>query len=260
VSDWKQTVTLVDLADVEPAFLDAHGLVRPAERLRPRSRLLAEVAATTRFARVDRALAKLLHQAGVATYDVGYHRGSDGLLFADENRHGRHSRNVDIAGLLSRLLADGGDDDAYDGLRSDAVDAVLRVLSEGLLTERAVIVAASVPPLSARDESDKIEDTSGDYEGLQAGPLPDVAPEIVERVASALSEVAASPPPGPHLPAEARRAVQRKAGAVGLVGLAAAMLGLAYAHIIAVIAVPVVVFCTVIVVVHGVALRDQAHR
>src|SRR5258706_7955866 len=86
VSDWKQTVTVVDLADVEPAFLRAHGLVRPDDRLRARFPRLARLAATTRFARVAPSLAKLLHAAGVATYEVGYHRGSDGMLFADENR------------------------------------------------------------------------------------------------------------------------------------------------------------------------------
>ena len=262
VSDWKQTIALVDLADVDAKFMEAHGLLPPEETLRPRFPRLARLAATTRFARVEPPIAKLLHEAGIATYEVGYHRGSDGLLFAEESGRGRRSRDVDIARLVERLGDDENDDDAYDRLRRDAVDAVLRVLSEGLLTERAAIVAAAVPPLSAQHEGDAFEERLAESEGLDPGALPDVTAGLVERVASALSEITASPapPPGPELPPEVRRAYQRKAAIVGFAALTAALLGLAYAPFVAVLALPVLALCLVIIALHAVALRAGTPR
>jgi len=255
VSDWKQAIVLVDLADVEPAILAALDLVRPEGRLRARFPGLARLVASTRFVQVDRPLAKRLHEAGVSTYEVGYHRVSDGLFFAEESRDGRRTRDVDIARLVGELVGDRDDDDAWSRTSDDAVDAALRVISDGLLTERAVIVAAVVPSLSARGDDE--EESLSDYETLGSSELPDVAPELVDRVATALSAIAASPRSlhGPALLPEARRAYQRKAAVVAVAALAVALLGWAYAPWLAVFALPVLVLCGIVIAIHAFALR-----
>jgi hypothetical protein len=262
VSDWKTTVHLVDVADVDRAFLTEHGLELPADRLRARFPKLAALAASTRFARVDAALAKTLHAAGVATYEVGYHRGSDGMLFADANASGRKARELDM-GALGALLAPTDDDEANDRLRSDAVDAVLRILSEGLLTERAVIVAAAVPALSAEDESADMPEPLATVEGFDPALLPDdVTPELERRVAAALAELesAPRPVPGPVLAPEARRAYQKKAALVGLGGLVLTLIAKLYVPMLMVLAIPLVVFAAAIIALHESALRASARR
>ncbi len=259
VCDWKQTVLLVDLAEVTPEFLDLQGLVKPEERLGARFPRLARLVASTRYVRVERALARLLHQAGVATFEVGYHRGSDGLSFAEASRFPRQSKDVDMAALVGCLTSDETDEDEYDRLRADAVDAVLRILSEGLLTERAVIVAALAPPLSSSTASGEAESSWQDFEALDARTLPDVEPEFVERVAAALSEIEARPrmPPNPALSPDVRRAYQRKALVMGLVALAAGLIGMMVAPVVAVFSVPVLAVCSIIVAIHAMALKVE---
>lgn len=263
VSDWKVSVRLVDVTDVDAPFLAEHGLVLPAERLRARFPKLAELVESTRFARVDDALAKALHAAGVSTFVVGYHRGSDGMLFADETATDRRERDLDMGALVALLDAaeerDDEDDEAHDGRRNDAVDAVLRILSEGVLTERAVIVAAAIPSLSKDDESDAMPEPLARIEGFDPALLPDVAPDLQERVAAALVELESTPRamPGQQLSREARRAYQKKAAVVGLAGLVAALIGWLYAPMVTVFAVPVVVLAATVIVLHEVALRRK---
>ncbi len=101
LSDWKRTVQLVVLDDVGDELARAHRLVRPEEHLRERFPRLAALLATTRLAQVDRRLAAKLREAGIATYEVGYHRVSDGLWFALESRDGRAA----LAGAVSLAIA-----------------------------------------------------------------------------------------------------------------------------------------------------------
>jgi hypothetical protein len=260
VSDWNDTITLVDMADVDERFLSAHGVVRPEQRLRARFPRLADLAATTGFARVDATVASRLHAAGVPTYDVGYRRASGRLLIADQNKSGRAEHDLDVA-LASRLLDHGGDDDPA---RSDLVDALLRIYSEGLLTERAVIVADLAPPLAAGESRAEDGDGLEPFEALVATGLPDVSSDFVDRVASALAaseswpRAATQPPAVPTL----RRAHRVKALVVGLVALVVALVGIRFAPVLAVVALPVVLLCGVIIVVQTVVpvLRRQPRQ
>lgn len=262
LSDWKRTVRLVDLADVDE-FAQVHGLVRPEQRLRERgSTRLAELLATTRLVRVDASLATKLRDAGVWTYEVGYHRVSDGLMFAEETRFGREQRDVDMGLVVAELLGEDADDDEYDNVSADAVDALLRIFSEGLVTERAVLVAVAVPPLaegSDHDDSDQELELEA-YESLDPDELPDVSDSFVERVAAAFAATDDSPrvAVGPDLSPEARRSHQKKAAGVGFAALVAGVAGLVWAPMIAALVSPIIVLCLVVIALHEMVLRQDA--
>ncbi|MGC4086412.1 MAG: hypothetical protein QM756_00665 [Polyangiaceae bacterium] len=250
VSDWKQTITLVELQG-----LPIDGLVTPEEQLRERFPRLASWIAKTELARVEPDLADRLRAAGATTYDVGYHRVSDGLLFAEVARGGRDEVQVDVNSLDLGDLDDFSDEVA-DTVSNDRVDALLRILSEGRVTERAVILAFHAPPLmSTPGPLDEAELSA--IEALDPALLPDVSDEFVLRVSAAL---AATKPPqlGPSLTPEQRRTHMRKAGAVGSIAAIVGVSGWLWIHpLILVLATPVVVICGVIGSIYAVAIRQE---
>lgn len=256
VADWKQTILVVLMEDLQPSLLEAHGLTPPAARLRPRAPRLAALAEGAQLARVGEESARLLRAEGVTVFEIGYHRGSDALSFTEIGPSWRDAQEVEMGPLLTDLT-DGADDDTYDRVREEAVDAVLRILSEGAITERALIVAALTPPLDADAEE---SEALAELEALDPSRLPEVDPGLVDRVATHLARQLSRgprPPSGANLPPEARRAYQRKAAAVGLVALAALALGVRYAPMLAAVSAPVVAVCAIVIAIHALALRQE---
>lgn len=248
VADWKRTITLVHLDDVAlPA-----GWATPADRLEERFPRLATAVAASRFARVEAPEAKALRARGVPLYEVGYHRGSSGFLLADE--HGGQRETVDLdAGALAAGVFPAEDDDAFD----DVVDALLRIHTEGLLTERAVILAAAAPALGPSAPLTADELTEAELaEALDPADLPHAPDATVDAVAAALAR---PPDPDPMRP-EVRRAYMRKAGGIGALALAVGLVGLVTTPVLTVLAGPVVVLCAFIVTVHALALRGRRVR
>ncbi len=249
---------LVDLRD--PPI---DGLVTPEAQLRDRFPRLASWVAETEFARVEPDLARRLQAAGATTYEVGYHRGVDGLMFAEAQRGQRHEEQVDMSSLgldaLTDEELDALTDEELDALANDRVDALLRIFSEGLVTERIAILAFHAPPLT--DTPGPLDEAAlSAIEALDPALLPDAPEPFVDRVAAALA-VAKTPQFGPSLTPEQRRAYMRKAGVVGVVFFVAGVGGVLWVHpFIGVFALPVTVLCLVIVVLHAVALRQMPSR
>ncbi|MFO0642625.1 MAG: hypothetical protein U0183_25565 [Polyangiaceae bacterium] len=246
VSDWKQTISLVELRDVPLS-----GLVTPHEQLRERFPRFAALVADAGLARVEPDVAQRLRAAGAVIYEVGYHRGSDGLLYAEIAGGRRQEQQVDVGAL------DYGEasDDERDVLHDDGVDAILRTLSEGVITERAVILAHHAPPLTDAPVPGDDKELSA-IEALDPSQLPDVSEATIRRVAEALRTV--KPPQlGPSLTPEQRRAYMRKAGVVGVLSLVVAVGGwIEGAPILGMLAALVAVLCATIVLLHAVALRQ----
>lgn len=252
VADWKQTITLVELLD-----LPISRLVTPEAQLRDRFPRLAALVAETKLARVEPALAKRLQAAGATTYDVGYHRGSDGLMFAEVVRGQRSERQVDVNALDLGDLS-GDTDDEADDLADDRVDALLRIFSEGRITERAVILAFHAPP--ATDAPAPLDEAAlSAIDALAPAALPAVSEPFVARVAAALA-VVKPPQLGPALPPERRRSYIRQAGVVGAIAGVAGIGGSLWAPVVGVLAAPVVVLCGAVIALHAVALRQDASR
>lgn len=244
LSDWKHEVQLVHLDDLPPALLAAEGLPDPVAQLEALPHLAAALASTG-FVRVDdEALATRLRDAGVPTSEVAYHRGVDGLGYASDG--GR--TEIDVAQLAP--LLDDDDDEAW----SEVVDAVLRVLSEGLLTEAAVLLAAELPPLGHPLTPDDTERLGA----LDPDTLPRAPDDLLDRVADALPRLETSSVPGPlpDLTPDQRRAYQRQALGVGLLALVGTGVGLAVAPMLCVLTAPVLVLCGVVWAIHWAILRQ----
>ena len=256
ISDWKITYTLVRLADVPAELLRDSQLLLPADRVRAIAPQLAELATNAGFVRVEPTLAKALDKAGVTLWQVGYHRGSDGMFFA----MGREQRNLDMSRLVGELLEDRDDDEAFDRLRDDSVDAVLRVLSEGELTERAVLLAALLPPLA----SGGVELDAGlaEHERDGGAGLPDVSQQLVDQVAAAMAKLASTPrqPPGPQLTPEARRRYIKQCSLVGAIAIVGTVVAYPWFPWVAVFAAPVIVICLMAITLHAMVLRNAARQ
>ncbi len=252
VSDWKTSVTLVRFAEVPPAFMQERELVPPAERAREDAPRLTALLEETGFVRIGGALAKELERAGVTTWTVGYHRGSDGLEF----RLGSDGRGVDMGALVSTMLDDKDDDEAFDRLRDDAVDAVLRLLSEGELTERAVLLATLFPPLTHDDVELDPELAALEAEG--GAGLPSVSGDFVDLVARAFARLESTPrkPPGPILTADQRRRYIRQATVLGGATTIVTVVTLVWTPWVAVFAAPILVLSATVIAIHALALRQ----
>lgn len=232
LADWKREVTLVHRGDLDAPLLARLGLVDPVERVDP---ALAAALEASGWLRAGPVAARALRQAGVPTWTVGYHRGSDGLLVAEDGPGGHAERQVEAAALA----------DEHDDL-DDVVDALVRILSEGALSEAAVLLAAAAPALG--------EDADVEPGGDPAD-LPAASDALVDAVAARLA--AYRPPrPGSDLSPAQRRAYQRQAALLGAVGLALVGAGLAFAPMLAALASPLVVLAAVILLLHEVALRQ----
>ena len=134
---------------------------------------------------------------------------------------------------------------------------MLRVLSEGELTERAVLVAALLPPLSAGPV--ELDTELAEHERDAGAGLPEVSNAVVEQVASALAELSSMPrqPPGPQLTPEARRGYIRQSSIVGGIATVLSMISLHWTPWIAVFASPVIVICLTAIAIHALALRQR---
>ena len=246
VSDWKHSITLVELRDLPIA-----GLVTPHEQLRERFPRFASVVAETGFARVEPDLAERLRAAGAHLYVVDYHRGVDCLSFGEIAGGRRGETLVDVSALDFGPLSD----DELDAIRDDSVDALLQILSEGLVRERLVIVAFHAPPLTDTPEPlDEAELAA--IEALDPALLPDASEATVDRVAQAYA--AAQPAQyGPALTPEQRREFIRKAALVGVASLAVGLAGWRWVHpMILPLAAPVAVLCATVMAIHAIALRQ----
>lgn len=248
VADWKRTITLVHLGDLDlPA-----GWATPADRLGDRFPRLAAAVTAARFARVEEPGARVLRSRGVPLYEVGSHRGSSGFFLADDAGGERDTVDLD-AGALAAGIFPADDDAAFD----DVVDALLRIHTEGLLTERAVILAAAAPALgpAAPLTADELAE-AGIAEALDPADLPHAPDATVDAVAAAL----ASPPAPDPMPPEVRRAYIRKAGGIGVLAVVVGLVGLATSPLLTVFASPVVVLCALLVTIHALALRGHRVR
>ncbi len=242
----------MDLADVDDAFLESRGLAHPVEALRARSPDMAVALERTRHVRVDEDLVAPLHAAGVPTIEIGYHRGVEGLSYADRGPLGDGETHVNLAELV-------GDLDEDELSIEDAVDALLRIHSEGLLTEGAVLVAAVVPTLGGQKQP---ADESMELEGLDPAELPDVDEAVVDRVAALMSERQDPAPTGvwPDLTVEQRRGYQKQAAVAGMVGLGLVGAGVVAVPMLAVIGAPVLALAGIVFVIHEAVIRQQAGR
>lgn len=259
VSDWKTSIEVVLLEDLDPAFLAARGLEHPVERLRPDYPRLAELLQQLRFVRVEPQLAADVRGAGFVTTVVGYHRGADGLSYRERGPHEDATEDVDMAELVGRMSGVGDDDARYDECSEDAVDAVLRMFSEDLLTEAALIVAAVVPPLSGSTWTSEQRSVLEAHEAIDRDTLPDVDEAFVERVVDAFAQTKASPPGPigvPPLSLTQRRTYQRQCAVVGAVAILLAVLASPFTPWVAVAATPLVVLCLVVVALHEAVIRQ----
>lgn len=250
LADWKNEVHLVDLADVDDAFLESRGLTHPVGALLARWPDMAAALERTRHVRVDEELVAALHAAGVPTIEIGYHRGAEGLSYADRGPGGEGETHVDLAELV-------GDLDEHELSIDDAVDAVLRIYSEGLLTEKAVLVAAVVPTLGGTSQP---ADESVGLEHLDPAELPEVDEAVVDRVAALMSVRQDATPTGvrPDLTVEQRRGYQKQAAVAGVVGLGLVAASFFAMPMLAVLGAPVLALAAIVFVVHEAVIRQQA--
>jgi len=219
ISDWKWDLQLVSLADVPPQLIAEQRWVVPADAMATAWPRLSALAAEVKLARVSPEVAKLLQARGITLHAFGYHRGSDGWFYVRTGSHPvRYSgENVDF---LPDTLKDNDDDDAFDQFCDSVVDAILRAASDGVLSERTVLIANDAAPLGPGgpvvDEGERAE-----HERLGADGLPPPAdPELVEHVWTRLH---APPAPRPPLSPGVAMAA-RLAGAAGVVALGVAFL------------------------------------
>ena len=257
VSDWKASVKLVWTEQVGPEVLAAEGWVTPAGQLRGLWPGLAALAEEHGFARVEDEVAERLRAQGARIVEVGYHRVSDGYLYRELGPGLGTEAEVD-AGALLALLRQDGTDDVRDDLAADLVDALLRIHSKGDLMERAVMVAAQLPPLGPPRALDA--EAVEALEALEAlGPrgLPDASEAWVDEVAEALARLSPHPGPEPHLEESARRGYIKKASALGGAALLVAVASWTTWPIVAVFAVPLATVCFVVVALHAAALAQE---
>lgn len=253
VSDWKQTIALVDVRD-----LPFDGLSTPEMQLRERFPRLASWVAETALARVEPELAERIRAAGGVTYEVGYHRVSDGLLFAEVTRDHRYEEQVDVNALDLGELGEPGElsDEELDSLSSDRVDALLSIVSEGQITERAVILASHAPPLTdTPGPLDQAELSA--VEALDPAQLPRATEAFVDRVATAFA-VMKPPEMTPLLTRKQRLSYMKKASVIGAIAAVAGIGGMLWVPLLMVLAAPVVGLCAAIIALHAVALKHAA--
>lgn len=186
LSDWKTQVHLVHRDDLNAELLDALELVDPVERLRATHPVWAQALMDGGHLRVLPETAKALNQAGVPTSTVGYHRGVDQLSLGQDGPGGGPPTHVDAALIWGELPDDDPD---------DVVDALLRLHTEGLLTEAGVLVATASPALDHGAVPLDLPD-------LDPGALPELDPALLDRVAAALATPAT---PGPDAPRRVHR-------------------------------------------------------
>jgi len=218
ISDWKLELQLVSLADVPAQLIAEQRWVLPADALAPAWPRLSALAAEVKLARVSPEVAALLRARGVTLHGFGFHRVSEGWYYA---RTGADP--VRYAGDLHAMLPDTAtddDDEAFDDLRSSVVDAILRAASDGVLNERAVLIANEAAPLGPAAPV-LAEAGMAEHERLgAAGFAPPASRELVEHVRAQLRS---EPAPRPPLSREMVRNV-RKALAVGVAGVGVAVL------------------------------------
>lgn len=259
VSDWKTTITVVSLADVDAGWMAEEGWVTPAEQVREGWPRIAGLADAVGVARVEGDAVKVLRERGVTLWEVSYHRGSDGFLCRALDGAHTEEVGVETGALVSELMGDSEDDERWDQLQGDVVDALLRIASGGALTERAVIIAALVPPLGPTAEPPDRAELDA-CEAFEPSALPDVAPELVDEVRAALRALPTAPTSGPDLAPEVRRTYQKKAAGAGAALLAVAYLARDVAPGVSVVAIAFAALCLVIILIHAGQLVQQRRR
>lgn len=118
VSDWKASIEVVHIDDLESAFLAEHGLEHPVDRLQAEYPGLAELLRRHRFVRVGAPLAARLHSAGRLTTRIEIHRGVGMLSYRDVGPRQDAKVDVDFVEIAADLAeADdvGAHDDIVDG-------------------------------------------------------------------------------------------------------------------------------------------------
>lgn len=218
----------------------------PEAQLRERFPRLASLVASTKVARVEHALAKRLRAAGAVTYEVGYRGKTEELTFVRIERGRRYEEHVDMNSL------DLGDspEEELETVVEDRVDAVLRILSQGLVTERAVILAFHAPPLTDAPRRLDVRALSA-VEALDPTLLPDAPEPFVHRVKEALAAVA------PSFTPEQLRTYIRNASVVGAIASLIGLGGWLWVHpFIAGITAPVIVICLIVASMYALELRQ----
>ncbi len=243
IADWtKCSVTLVELREISSL-----GLVTPEAQLRERFPRLASWVAATKVARLEGSMKRRLRDAGVVIYEVEYRSKSEELTFVRNERGRRQVKSVDINALDLGDIDDGSEDVVFD-----CVDGLLRVFSDGLVTERAVILALAAPPLADRPR--RLRDAK--YERLEAldpALLPDVEESFVQRVREALTIALM-----PSYTTEQLRAYIRNALVVGALASAVALGGWLWVHpVIAALAAPVILVCSIVASMYALELRQD---
>ena len=241
LSDWKASVVLVHRDELSDVAMAEHGWTHPVERVRATHPELAEALSDSGFVRVSAEAGALLNTAGVFTTEVGYHRGSDGLELVDRGADGEEADGICVTEL--------GLGEEHE--ISDVVDAVLRVWTEDLISERTVLLAAAAPAL---------DDVDFDPEHLDVpdlAHLPHASEALLDAVATALQQHRPFVP-GPLLTPSERRAYQRQVAMFGALAAVATLWGLVAAPMLLVLSVPALALCSVIYAIHWAVLRQEA--
>lgn len=242
IADWKDSVVLVEHSALPPGSRAERDWIALRDRLRDRAPALAGAVERLGFVRVEADDVAELHAAGVHTVEVGYHRGVDFLSYAEDGPGGRAEVELEAIAIAAAV-------DEEDAPVDDVVDALLRIHSEGLVTEAAVLLAAALPGLG--------ED--GEVPELDPSTLPAVTEPFVDRVAEALAAERSRPPTGvwPDLTVAQRRAGQKQGAVMILVGLAVMGIGALWTPMMVALGAPILVLGAVVIAVHEAALRQR---
>lgn len=246
LADFKQDMVLARIEDLDWEWIREQGWTQPVEALRPRWPRLAGLLEEGGLVRLDPKIVAQIQAERVPTLEVGYFRGNDGLRYAERGPEERFEEQLDVASLAVEVA--GEDEDAPI---EDGVDALLRVLSEELVSERAVLLAALAPSVGPPAPMD--EAALDAHEALDPGALPRASDALVDAFAQALARRRAEPSPGPGPSREQRRVYVRKAGAIGAFTVLIVGALLPFHPAIAVIGAPVIVLCAIIIAVHTLA-------
>lgn len=159
ILNWSKEVSVVERRALTPSVMASCQLVVPEERIDRVSFALAhEAARKAPLVAVDRACEGCLRGAGIVVYTVGFDRTS-GCLFV------LSSEGVSVQGDVYQALSSSVDEgsESLEACLDGLIDRILSHLTDGVLTELSVELAAALPEATVRDkgESDSADGANG---------------------------------------------------------------------------------------------------
>lgn len=249
IADWKHTVVLVEHAELPEGSAAGRDWAVLREHLREHAPSLAEAVERFGFVRVGTDAVADLHSAGIHTVEVGYRSGVDVLSYVEAGPIRQGEAHLDAIGIAVAV-------DEEEAPVDDVIDALLRIHSEGVLTEAAVLLAVALPRLGRLGRGGE---APVDFGKLDPSLLPEVTASFVDRVASALTDERSRPPTGvwPDLTVAQRRTYQKQGAVMVLLGLIVMGLGATWMPVLLAVGAPILVLGTTVVALHEAVLRQQ---